>query len=68
VSAVDIGRVPTMENGHTWKTLLDLEMVNEAIMARAEATNPIAAQKLCELDDIRAMQVTIAGAALAELS
>ena len=47
-------------------TLLEPEMVNEA-MARAEATNPTAAQKLRELDEIRAMQVTITNVALSEI-
>jgi hypothetical protein len=62
-----VGRVMTMEGGRQWKTLLDPEMVNEAIMSRAEATNPTAAQKLRELDEIRAMQVTITNVALSEI-
>ena len=63
-----VGRVMTMENnGRQWKPLLDPEMVNEAIMARAAVTNPTAAQKLRELDEIRAMQVTITNVALSEI-
>ncbi len=54
-------------NGLAWRTLLDPEMVNDAIMARAEATNPAAAEHVRELTEIRAMQVTIAGVALAEI-
>jgi superfamily I DNA/RNA helicase len=63
-----VGRVPMKTaNGLEWKTLLEPEMVNDAIMARAEATNPTAAQKVRELTEIRAMQVTITGVALAEI-
>jgi len=42
-------------------------MVNEAILARAETTNPTAAQKVREPDEIRAMQVTTTGVALSEI-
>jgi len=40
---------------------------NEAIMTRAEATNPTAAEQVRELSEIPAMQVTIAGVAFAEV-
>jgi hypothetical protein len=36
-------------------------------MARADATNPAAAEQVRELTEIRAMQVPIAGVALAEI-
>ena len=62
------GRVPMKTaNGLEWKTLLDPAMVDDAILTRAEATNPVAAQKVRELTEIRAMQVTIAGVALSEI-
>lgn len=63
-----VGRVPMITpNGKEWKTLLDPEAVNEAILARAEATNPIAAQRVRELAELRAMQVTAARVALSEI-
>ena len=63
-----VGRVPMItSNGKELKTLLDPEMVSEAIMARAEATNPVAAEKVRELAEVRAMQVTITGVALSEI-
>jgi hypothetical protein len=63
-----VGRVPMITtSGKELKTLLDPEMVNEAIMARAEATNPVAAEKVRELTEVRAMQVTITGVALSEI-
>jgi hypothetical protein len=67
-ASASLGRIPMKTpNGLEWKTLLDPDAVNEAIMARAEATNPAAAEQVRELTEIRAMQVTIAGAALAEI-
>src|SRR5882672_1758816 len=67
-ASASVGRVPMITpNGKEWKTLLDPAMVDEAILSRAEATNPTAAQKVRELTEIRAMQVTIAGVALSEI-
>jgi hypothetical protein len=67
-ASASVGRVPMKTgNGLEWKTLLEPEMVNGAIMARAEATNPAAAEQVRELNEIKAMQVTIAGVALAEI-
>ena len=67
-ASASVGRVPMKTgNGLEWKTLLDPEMVNDAIMTRAEATNPTAAQQVRELAEIRAMQVTITAVALAEI-
>jgi hypothetical protein len=67
-ASASVGRVPMKSsNGLEWKTLLDPEIVNEGIMARAEATNPTAAEQLRKLSETRAMRVTIAGVALAEL-
>ena len=48
-------------------TLLNPEMVNEAIIARAEVTNPTAAAKVRELGEIKAMQTSITGIALSEV-
>jgi hypothetical protein len=48
-------------------TALNPETVNEGIIARATAKNPTAAQKLNELTEIRAMHVTVAGHAAAEV-
>lgn len=63
-----VGRVPMKTgNGLEWKPLLDADMMQEAIMARAAATNPAAARKVQELAEIRAMQVTIAGVATGEI-
>jgi hypothetical protein len=63
-----VGRVPMKTaNGLEWKTLLDPDMVNEGILARAAATNPAAAQRVQELTEIRALQVSIAGIAAAEV-
>lgn len=63
-----VGRVPMISsNGKELKTPLDPEMVAESILARAEATNPVAAEKVRELAEVRAMQVTITGVALSEV-
>jgi hypothetical protein len=67
-ASVVVGRMMMKSsNGLEWKTPLEPDMVHEAIMARAEATNPAAAEQVRELSEIRAMQVTIAGVALAEI-
>jgi hypothetical protein len=67
-ASVAIGRLPTKtEQGLELKPLLDPAIVEEAILARAEATNPTAAQKVRELTEIRAMQLTITGVALSEI-
>jgi hypothetical protein len=42
-------------------------MVNEAVIARATAQHPEAAMKLQELTEIRAMQVSVAGIAAADV-
>jgi hypothetical protein len=63
-----IGRVPLKgPNGLEWKTLLDPAMVAEAQLSRAEQTNPAAAEKVRELQEIRDMQVTLIGVALSEI-
>ena len=62
------GPLPTKSaNGLEWKKLLDDDMVQEAVLARAAETNPAAATKVQELVEIREMQVTIAGIAEAEI-
>jgi hypothetical protein len=64
-----IGRVPqrAADGGLEWTRLLDPEVAAEAILTRAETTNPTAAQKVRELTEIRAMQVTLTGVALSEI-
>jgi hypothetical protein len=54
-------------NGLEWKPLLNPESVNESVIARATAKNPAGARKLQELTEIRAMHVTVAGHAAAEV-
>jgi hypothetical protein len=67
-ASASVGRVPMKtSSGLEWKTLLDPDMVSESILARAEQTNPTAAQKVRELAEIRAMTVTITGVALSEI-
>jgi hypothetical protein len=67
-ASASVGRVPMLTpNGKVWRTLLDPEMVTEAVLARAEKTNPVAAQKVRELTEIRAMEVSITGVALSEI-
>ncbi len=67
-ASASIGRVPLKtEAGRKLTTLLDPDMVAEAILARAEATNPSAAQRVRELSEIKAMQTTITGVALSEV-
>jgi hypothetical protein len=62
------GRLPIKTGqGLELKPLLDPEMVNVAIVTRAEMTNPAAAQKLHELEEVRRMQVTMTGVALSEI-
>jgi len=68
-AATSVGRVPMKTgNGLQWQPLLDADTVNEAIMARATAKNPSGAAKLRELSEIRAMHVTVAGHAVAEIN
>lgn len=63
-----VGRVPMVTaNGKELKMLLDPEIVAESILARAQVTNPTAAEKVHELTEVRAMQVAITGVALSEI-
>jgi hypothetical protein len=67
-ASASVGRVPMKgPNGREWKPLLDVKMVEASILERAEVTNPTAAQRVRELSEIRAMQVTITGVALSEI-
>ena len=67
-ASVLVGRVPMKTgNGQEMRPLLDPETVNETQMARAAEKNPQAVARLNELADIRAMHVTIAGHAVAEV-
>ena len=61
------GKSVTYVPGMEWKPLLDPETVNESVMARAAEKNPAAVQRLNELREIRAMHVTVAGHAVAEV-
>jgi hypothetical protein len=54
-------------NGLEWTTLLDPAMAADAQLSRAEQTNPAAARKVRELQEIRSMQVTLTGVALSEI-
>jgi hypothetical protein len=63
-----VGRVPMKtDKGQEMRPLLDPGTVNETVMARAAAKNPQAAQKLEELIAIRALHVTVANHAIAEI-
>jgi hypothetical protein len=67
-AAASVGRIPMKSaNGLVWTSLLDPETVNGSIIARATAKNPAGAKKLEELTEIRAMHVTVAGIATAEV-
>jgi hypothetical protein len=64
-AAQSVGRIPTKtaDGGLVWAPLLPAETINESIIARASAQNPHGAQKLQELEELRAMHVTVAGIA-----
>ena len=64
-----LGRIPVKaaDGGLELRPVLDPERVNESVMARAAAKNPQAVAKLNELAEIRAMHVTVAGHAVAEV-
>jgi hypothetical protein len=64
-----VGRMPrkTADGGLVWASLLSADAINENVIARATAKNPQGAQKLEELAEIRAMQVTVANVAAAEI-
>jgi hypothetical protein len=64
-----LGRNPVKaaDGGLELRPVLDPERVNESVMARAAAKNPQAVAKLNELAEIRAMNVTVAGHAVAEI-
>jgi hypothetical protein len=67
-AAASVGRVPMKgANGLEWTPLLDPATVNDSIVTRATTTNPDGARKLQELTEIRAMHVTVAGHAAAEV-
>jgi len=63
-----VGRVPMKTaKGMHWRPLLDPEMVAAAVIERAAVENPAGAKKLEELAEIRAMHVSVAGIAAAEI-
>lgn len=64
-----LGRVP-MKNGnvHEWRPLLDSDTVTEAAKVRAVMQNPQGVEQLNELMEVRAMHVTVAKHALAEIN
>ena len=67
-ASASVGPIPVKsESGLEWKPLLDPETVDESVMARAAEKNPAAVQRLNELREIRAMHVTVAGHAVAEV-
>ena len=67
-AAESVGRVPMKtENGMVWRPLLDPETVNASIAGRAAARDPDGAARLEELAELRAMHVTVASIAAAEV-
>jgi hypothetical protein len=67
-ASASVGRVPLKtSNGLEWKPLLDPSMVADAQLERAAQTNPTAAQRVRELQEIRDMQITLTGVALSEI-
>ena len=63
-----LGRIPVKTgNGLELRPLLDSERVNESVMARATEKNPQAVARFNELAEIRAMHVTVANHAIAEI-
>jgi hypothetical protein len=68
-ASASVGDIPFKpeDGGMAWKPLLDPETVNESVMARAAERNPQAVQRLNELTEIRAMHVTVANQAIAEI-
>jgi hypothetical protein len=64
-----LGRIPVKagDGGLELRPVLDPERVNESVMARAAERNPQAVARLNELAEIRAMHVTIASHAVAEI-
>jgi hypothetical protein len=67
-AAVSVGRVPVKSaGGLTWQPLLDPAVVQQSTQARITANNPIGAQKLAELQELRDLTVTIMHHAIAEL-
>lgn len=69
-AARSVGRIPTKkpDGSLAWAPLLPAETINESIVARATANNPQGARKLQELEEIRAMHVSVANLAAAEVS
>lgn len=68
-AARSVGRIPTKrtDGSLAWMPLLPAETINESIIARATAKNPQGATKLQELEEIRAMHVSMATLATAEI-
>jgi hypothetical protein len=67
-AAESVGRVPMKtENGLEWRPLLDSETVTASIADRAAVRDPAGAARLEELVEIRAMHVTVAAVAAAEV-
>jgi hypothetical protein len=63
------GRGLPMKSGRglEWKPMLDTAAVAASREARARAANPAGVEKLREIEELRAMHVTIAGHAVAEV-
>jgi hypothetical protein len=68
-AARSVGRIPTKrpDGSLAWAPLLAPETINNSIVARATAHNPQGAQKLQELEEIRATHVSVATLAAAEV-
>jgi hypothetical protein len=63
------GRIPMKmsDGGLEWRPLLAPAMVAENVMARAISKNPEAAMKYQELQEVRAMHVSVAGVATSDV-
>ncbi len=68
-AARSVGRIPTKlaDGSLAWKPLLPSDTINESIVARATARNPQGAQKLQEMEELRAMHVGVAATAAVEI-
>jgi hypothetical protein len=68
-ASASVGRIPTKTaNGLQWQPLIASEVVNDSVLARAQAKDPAGVAKFNELTEIRAMHVTVAQHAQAEIA
>jgi hypothetical protein len=69
-AARSVGRIPTKraDGSLAWTPLLPPDTINQAIIGRATARDPQGAAKLQELEEIRAIHVSVANLATAEVN